>query len=112
MQTKTVSVFEALGDPIRGRIVELLAARDLAAGDIAQRFSVTRPAVSRHLRILREAGLVSVRGEAQRRVYQLDPARLMELVSWTEKLRTKWEARLDALGRHLDELAEQEENDA
>jgi DNA-binding transcriptional ArsR family regulator len=109
VQIKTVTVLEALGDPIRGRIVELLAERDLAAGDIAQRFSVTRPAVSRHLRVLREAGLVNVRGEAQRRMYQLDPKRLVELVSWTQKLRTKWEARLDELGRHLDDLKAKEE---
>ena len=108
MATKTVPVFEALGDPIRARIVELLAARDLSAGDIAERFPVTRPAVSRHLRVLREAGLVSVRGEAQRRMYRLDPSRLVELVRWTDALRKKWEARLDALGRHLDELEARE----
>jgi DNA-binding transcriptional ArsR family regulator len=105
---QTSAVFEALGDPIRARICELLAERDLAAGDIASRFTVTRPAVSRHLRILREAGLVSVRGEAQRRVYQLDPARLVELVRWTDALRRTWEARLDALGHHLDEMEKKE----
>lgn len=105
----TIPLFEALRDPIRARILELLAERDLAAGVIAHRFSVTRPAVSRHLRILREAGLVSVRVQAQRRVYQLDPSRLIDLVSWTDGLRRKWEARLDALGHHLDELAEEEE---
>ncbi len=107
----TIPVFEALGDPTRSRIVEMLAERDLAAGDIAVRFSVTRPAVSRHLRILREAGLVNVRGEAQRRVYQLDPSRLLDLVEWTDGLRKKWDARLDALGKHLDDLAKGEDCD-
>ena len=101
-------MFEALGDPIRAQIIEMLATKDLAAGDIAERFTVTRPAVSRHLRILREAGLVTVRGEAQRRMYQLDPSRLVDLVKATEKLRQKWEARFDALGKHLDTMAKGE----
>lgn len=105
---QALTVFEALADPIRVEIVELLAQRDLPAGNIAQRFAVTRPAVSRHLRVLREAGLVSVREEAQRRVYQLDPSRLIELVRWTEALRNKWEARLDALGHLLDEMETKE----
>ncbi len=101
MQTQ---VFEALADPIRARIVELLAADDLEAGAIASRFYVSRPAVSRHLRVLREAGVVASRGEATKRVYSLRPESLIELVAWTEKIRRMNEARLDALGRHLDEM--------
>jgi DNA-binding transcriptional ArsR family regulator len=97
-------VFEALGDPIRARIVELLADRDLEAGAIASRFDVSRPAVSRHLRVLREAGVVSSRGEATKRVYSLRPESLVELVAWTEKIRRINEARLDALGKHLDRM--------
>ena len=84
MQTK---VFEALGDATRARIVELLSEGDLEAGAIASRFEVSRPAVSRHLRVLREAGLVSSRGEATRRVYSLRLESLMDLIAWTEKLR-------------------------
>ena len=106
MQTK---VFEALGDATRARIVELLSEGDLEAGAIASRFEVSRPAVSRHLRVLREAGVVSSRGEATRRVYSLRPESLMDLIAWTEKLRKRTEARLDALGRHLDEMAKQEQ---
>src|SRR5438046_2386233 len=103
---KTV-VFEALGDPIRAQIVELLADRDLEAGAIASRFDVSRPAVSRHLRVLREAGVVSSREEATRRVYSLRPESLEELVSWTEKVRKRMEARLDALGAYLDQMEEE-----
>jgi len=101
-------VFEALGDPIRARIVELLAERDLEAGAIASRFEVSRPAVSRHLRVLREAGVVASRGEATKRVYSLRLDPLTDLIAWTEKLRRRNEARLDALGRHLDKMAEEE----
>ena len=98
------AVFEALGDPIRAQIVELLAERDLEAGAIAARFDVSRPAVSRHLRVLREAGVVASRGEATKRVYRLRPESLDDLVSWTEKLRRRMEARLDALGAYLDQM--------
>ncbi len=101
-------VFEALADPIRSRIVELLADRDLEAGVIASRFDVSRPAVSRHLRVLREAGVVSSREVATKRVYSLQLESLSDLISWTEKLRQRNEARLDALGRHLDAMAEEE----
>jgi DNA-binding transcriptional ArsR family regulator len=98
------AVFEALGDPIRARIVELLAERDLEAGTIASRFDVSRPAVSRHLRVLREAGVVASRGEATKRVYSLRPESLIEVITWTERLRKRNEASLDALGKHLDEM--------
>jgi DNA-binding transcriptional ArsR family regulator len=101
MAVKT-EVFEALGDPIRARIVELLADGDLEAGAIASRFDVSRPAVSRHLRVLREAGVVASRGEATRRVYSLRPESLRELIRWTDTLWKRNEARLDALGAHTD----------
>ena len=100
-------VFEALGDPIRSRIVEFLAEGDLEAGAIATRFDVSRPAVSRHLRVLREAGVVTSREEATKRVYSLRPDSLEELVSWTERLRRRMEARLDALGAYLDKMEEE-----
>jgi DNA-binding transcriptional ArsR family regulator len=100
-----MSAFAALADPIRARIVELLADRDLAAGDIAARFPVSRPAVSRHLSVLRKSRLVRVRGEAQRRVYSLDTAGLDEVDRWVGECRRAWNARLDALGAHLDHVA-------
>ncbi len=91
----------ALGDPTRRRIVELLAERDLDAGEIASHFEVSRPAVSRHLRVLREHGLVQARSVAQRRVYSLDPAPLSEVDAWLTTYRPFWENRLDALDVQL-----------
>jgi len=105
-----MQTFVALADPIRAEIVRLLAARDLTAGDIAARFPVSRPAVSRHLSVLRRSRLVSVRGDAQRRVYSLDASGLDELDRWVAECRQVWSARLDALGRHLDEAAKSREN--
>ena len=103
--------FAALADPVRAEIVQLLAARDLSAGDVAARFPISRPAVSRHLSVLLRARLVSVRGEAQRRVYRLDPAGLDEIERWTDACRRIWNQRLDALGRHLDDVARKERAD-
>ena len=80
-------VLAALADPVRREIVELLAAGEVGAGEIAERFPVTRPAVSRHLRLLREAGLVTSEVRAQRRVYRLERAPLAELDSWLDRFR-------------------------
>jgi DNA-binding transcriptional ArsR family regulator len=91
----------ALADPTRRTIVELLAEGELDAGQIAARFEISRPAVSRHLRVLREVGLVSVRAEAQRRVYSLEPGPLAELDEWLGRYRGFWENRLDALDTEL-----------
>jgi DNA-binding transcriptional ArsR family regulator len=79
--------FGALADPTRQRIVEMLAGRELPAGEIARRFDMTPPAVSQHLRLLREAGMITVRREAQRRIYALDPAGLAELDAWLSRFR-------------------------
>jgi DNA-binding transcriptional ArsR family regulator len=94
--------FAALGDPTRQRIVEMLAARELSAGEIARRFDMTAPAVSQHLRLLREAGLIQVRRDAQRRIYALDPAGLAELDAWLARFRRFWSGRLDALEHELE----------
>jgi DNA-binding transcriptional ArsR family regulator len=95
-------VFEALADPTRLRMVELLAERERPAGELAEAFTVSRPAVSRHLRVLREAGLVRWRGEAQRRIYALDPLPLAELDDWLASYRRFWSGALDRLEEHLD----------
>ena len=100
-----MQIFMALADPVRAQIVEMLSAADLAAGDIAARFTISRPAVSRHLSVLLRSKLVAVRGEAQRRVYSLDPRGLDEASKWIDETRRVWTGRLDALGRHLDEVA-------
>ena len=87
MQAVADNLFRALADPTRRRIVEMLAARELPAGEIARRFDMTAPAVSQHLRLLREAGMISVRREAQRRIYALDPNGLTELDAWLSRFR-------------------------
>ena len=91
----------ALADPTRRQIVSLLAAGDLGAGELAEHFPVSRPAVSRHLRVLREAGLVRVRVEGRRRVYELDPRPLSELDTWLAPYRRLWAQRLDALDTEI-----------
>jgi DNA-binding transcriptional ArsR family regulator len=91
----------ALADPTRCQILELLASDELDAGDIASRFAISRPGVSRHLRVLRENGLVRVRRDGRRRLYSLDPAPLAELDAWLARYRTFWTNRLDALDTEL-----------
>ena len=96
-----VDSLAALADPTRRRIVELLAQRELAAGEIAARFSLSPPAISQHLKALRTAGLVRVRPEAQRRIYELDPDGLAALDRWLSDIRQSWRGRLDATERRL-----------
>ena len=91
----------ALADPVRRELVGVLARGEVAAGALADRFPVSRPAISRHLRVLREAGLVTVRAEGKRRLYALDPAPLRELDEWLETYRDLWAARLDALDTEI-----------
>ena len=92
---------QVLGDPTRRRIVELLAEGEHDAGDLGSHFPISQPAVSRHLRVLREHGLVQVRKDAQRRVYSLDPTALAELEDWLTQTRSFWLNRLDALETEL-----------
>ncbi len=99
---------EALADPTRRRIVELLARRDRTAGEIVQEFDMSAPAISQHLNVLREAGLVVTRAEGQQRIQSLNPAGLDEIGAWLEKTRGFWSRRLDALEREL--RAEDERN--
>ena len=91
----------ALADPTRRDLLSLLAGGELAAGELAGRFPVSRPAISRHLRVLREAGLVSTRTEGRRRLYRLDPRPLRELDDWLEPYRDLWAQRLDALDTEI-----------
>jgi DNA-binding transcriptional ArsR family regulator len=96
-----VKALEALADPTRRAIVELLAAGERSAGEIAAQFETSRPGVSRHLRVLREQGLVQARGEGRLRLYSLDPAPLEELDEWLARYRSFWTNRLDALDVEL-----------
>lgn len=91
----------ALADPVRRQLLELLAGGEVAAGDLAGRFPVSRPAISRHLRVLREAGLVTVRSDGKRRLYALDPRPLRQIDDWLEPYRDLWAQRLDALDTEI-----------
>jgi DNA-binding transcriptional ArsR family regulator len=90
-----------LADPTRQRIVEMLATGSMSSGDIARRFDVSAPAISQHLRTLRDAKLVRVRAQAQKRFYELDPEGVDELASWIARIRGFWSEKLDALEEEL-----------
>ena len=96
-----MAVFEALADPTRRRLLELLAVGERSAGDLAAEFAISRPGVSRHLRVLREAGLVRTRGQGQRRLYSVDPGPLDEVDAWLDRWRGFWAQRLDALDTEI-----------
>ena len=93
---------QALSDPHRRQILAMLADGERPAGDFVSALPISQPAVSKHLGVLRGAGLVAVRKDAQRRMYSLNPAPLIELDAWLEPYRRFWTHRLDALERHLD----------
>ena len=98
----------AIADPTRRRIVELLAIRDRTAGELVEEFELSAPAISQHLNILRESGLIVTRAEGQSRIQSLNPAGLDELDAWLQRTRRFWSRRLDALEREL--RAEDEAN--
>lgn len=97
-----MSPFEALAEPHRRRILDLLRAGERPAGELVEALKLSQPGVSKHLRVLREAGLVSVAADGQRRLYSLKPARLAELDAWLAPYRHFWADRLDALTDHLE----------
>ncbi len=92
-----MNTLQALSDPTRQRIVEMLAGGELCSGDIASRFALSPPAISQHLKTLRGAKLVRVRTEAQKRIYQLDPEGVDALADWVASIRAFWNPKLDAL---------------
>lgn len=103
MCTPMSATFEVLAEPARRQILELLRQRERPVGELVERLSLSQPGVSKHLRVLRDAGLVRVRPEGQRRWYGLRAEPLAELDAWLAPYRELWGGRLDALERHLDE---------
>lgn len=97
--------FDVLGDPVRRRILELLAEGERTSGavvEVVQReFGISQPAVSQHLRVLRESGFAAVRAEGQRRVYTVEAAPFREVDAWLERFRVSWDTRLDALATEV-----------
>ena len=100
--------FEVLAEPHRREILELLRLGERPVGGLVDALALSQPAVSKHLRVLREAGLVSVRGEAQRRLYRLRPEPLRAVDEWLAPYRAMWAASLDDLERHLDTMSDVE----
>ncbi len=100
-----VTGLEAIAEPSRRRILDLLRDGERPVGELVDALRLSQPLVSKHLRVLREAGFVDVRPEAQRRIYRLRPEPLAELDAWLEPYRRLWTRHLDALERHLDSTA-------
>jgi DNA-binding transcriptional ArsR family regulator len=96
------TALQALAEPKRRAILELLRDGELPVGELVEHLQISQPAVSKHLRALRQAGLVDVRPDAQRRLYSINPAPLAELDAWLDGYRQLWETHLDRLERHLE----------
>ncbi len=97
-----MNALAALADPSRRRIVEMLIDGERTAGDLGSEFKISQPAVSKHLRVLRKAGLVEARSQAQRRLYRLNPAPLAEVDAWFSRYRNSWRVRIDSLEAPLE----------
>ena len=99
-----MATFEVLAEPNRRRILDLLLTAERPVGELVKELNVTQPTVSKHLGILRDAGLVEVRSEAQRRLYRVRTEPLRELYDWLQPYRQLWETHLDKLNEHLEEM--------
>jgi len=103
-----VPAFAALADDTRMQIVEALAADDRSVSELVELFPISQPAISRHLRLLREAGVVTVQPNGKQRIYRLNPTSLADVRGWADRVTRTWEERFDALGDHLDRMKEQQ----
>jgi len=101
----TTAVLEAIAEPTRRRILDAVRGTERSVGELVERVGMHQPGISRHLRVLRDAGLVDVRQDAQRRLYRLRAEPLKELDAWLAPYRAEWSDRLDSLERHLDRTA-------
>lgn len=109
--TVSTMTFQALADPVRLRILDLLLARPRLVGELADLLGISQPGTSKHLKVLREVGLVKVRQDAQRRWYELQPEPLAEVDAWLAPYRAMWEGRFDRLDDYLKELQDQKRED-
>jgi DNA-binding transcriptional ArsR family regulator len=98
-------VFAAIGDPTRRKVLDMLSSQNLAAGEIAMRFQVSRPAISQHLHVLRRAKLVAVQKKGREHIYRLNPEPLQEVYDWIEHYTEFWNAKIGALGEYLDRIS-------
>jgi DNA-binding transcriptional ArsR family regulator len=99
-------MFEVVAEANRRRILDLLCAAERPVGELVDALGISQPAVSKHLKVLRDAGVVDVRVDAQRRVYRLRPEPLQEIDEWLAPYRAAWRDRLDALAHHLDDMTD------
>jgi len=106
MVTSREDAFRAIGDPTRRAILDLLSDGERPVNDLVARFNMSQPALSQHLKVLREAGLVTPRKEGRRRLYRIEPAPLREVYDWVRHYERFWADKLDALGRYLDAQTE------
>jgi DNA-binding transcriptional ArsR family regulator len=100
-----LSVLEVVAEPTRRRLLDAVRGGERSVGELVEAVGMHQPGVSRHLKVLRDAGLVEVRRDAQRRLYRIRPEPLMEIDAWLEPYRAEWSARLDSLDRHLAQTA-------
>jgi DNA-binding transcriptional ArsR family regulator len=103
------ATFEVLAEESRRRILDLLVEEERPVGDLVERMALSQPTVSKHLKVLREAGLVEARSDAQRRIYRVRPEPLREVDEWLAPYRRRWAAHLSALERHLELMDESEQ---
>lgn len=103
LESMTEATWAALADPHRRAVLDLLRAGERAVGEVVDALRLSQPQASKHLRVLRDAGLVQVRKDAQRRVYRLDSRPIAEVDAWLTPYRQRWNERLDRLERHLEE---------
>lgn len=96
-------IFHAISDPTRRQIIDLLADKTMPVNDVAERFEISRPAVSKHIKILNECGLVVIKKEGRKRYCRADTRKLMEVIEWAQRYRKFWNQRLDALETAINE---------
>lgn len=103
-------VFQAIADPVRREIIELLADMPMTVNAVAEKFEISRPAISKHLKILEECGIVMITQQGRERFCQVQPSSLIPAFMWIDQYRKLWEERLDSFENYLNELQNQKQN--
>ena len=103
-------VFQAIADPVRREIIEILSKNPMSVNAVAENFEVSRPAISKHQKILEECGLVSISKIGRERYYRIDPQQLVPAFMWIDQYRKLWESKLDNFEKYLDELKSEKQN--
>ena len=111
MKSGRRDVFQAIADPVRREIIELLAEEPLTVSSIAENFEISRPAISKHIRILNECGIVMINQKGRERYCQIKPSTLIPAFLWIEQYRNLWEEKLDSFEQYLDKLQAKDKSD-